>query len=75
MLRSEGNADPATFAADAEEVLDIELWQPSADSVLNFVARVEKVLQDHGGIVINEYKGQHMTLVRARATGMGSVHC
>jgi subtilisin family serine protease len=67
VLRSEGKADPADF--EAEEVLDIELWQPGADSVLNFVARVQKVLGDHGGAVINEYKGQHMTLVRARANG------
>jgi len=69
ILRGEGKTGPQHFAADALELLDVELWQPDAESVLGFVARAESVLQAQGGELVNEYRGSAMTLLRVRAAG------
>ena len=69
VLRAEGRATPESFADDAVEMLDVELWQPSADTVLSFATRIEAVLAAHGGQLVNEYRGASMTLLRVRAAG------
>jgi hypothetical protein len=71
VLRGENKNAGADFAVADVELLDIELWQPNQAAVLGFVARVERTLHDHGGILVNEYRGDSMTLVRARVGGDG----
>jgi hypothetical protein len=69
VLRSEGITRPQDFPADVADVFDLELWQPDSNSVIGFVSRIEFVVQQHGGTIINEYKGRSMTLVRVRGSG------
>jgi hypothetical protein len=69
VLRDEGKTGPQDFADGTIEILDVELWQPSAELVLSFATRIEAVLQANNGELINEYRGTTMTLLRVRANG------
>jgi subtilisin family serine protease len=69
VLRDEGKTTPQAFADAAVEILDVELWQPSADLVLSFATRIEAVLHANHGELVNEYRGHAMTLLRVRANG------
>ena len=57
VLRSEAKVSPEDFADEVVETLDVELWQPSADTVLSFATRVEGALHAHNGELVNDIAG------------------
>jgi subtilisin family serine protease len=69
ILRSEGVLSPDDFVADERQVLDVELWQPSAEQALLFTHRVATRLKEFGGVVVNEYRGDSATLMRVEGNG------
>ena len=68
VLRSEGIVELLQIP-DQRQVLDVELWQVTADQALLFISRVATRLQQLGGRVINEYRGHAATLMRIEADG------
>jgi hypothetical protein len=68
-LLRDGITDVKNFDDKKLFVLDLELWQPSADLVDRFIYRVARKLEELGGTLINEYRGNAAVLVRVEASG------
>jgi hypothetical protein len=68
-LRENGFQEPASFTDHDIYTLDIELWQPERDKADLFVHWVTRRAVELDGIVISEYRGNAITLVRIRGSG------
>jgi hypothetical protein len=68
-LRAEGLKNPNDFKDSDIQIIDIELWQPSQDKAQIFTYRVARRLDELGGTLINEYRGNAATLMRIEGNG------
>jgi len=68
VLRSEGVIAPEMLANDVQ-TLDVELWPVSEITAQLFIHRVTRILQDHNGDVISEYRGSSALLMRVSGSG------
>jgi subtilisin family serine protease len=68
VLRSEGVIAPEMLANDVQ-TLDVELWPVSDITAQLFIHRVTRILQDHNGDVISEYRGSSALLMRVSGSG------
>lgn len=69
-LQSLGIGSPDDFDGDEIYLLDVELFHPAAnDKAEIFVYRLENVLNQHGGTIINTYIGEQLLLCRVEASG------
>lgn len=68
-LAHEGIANPEDFSSDRSFTLDVELWQPSTDMAAVFIQRVATRLEETGGNVISEYRGNAALLMRIEGNG------
>jgi len=69
ILKNSGFTRPEHFNAQQSFVLDVELWQPTTDMAQIFTHRVATKLQELGGKVISEYRGNAALLMRIEASG------
>src|ERR1019366_7695944 len=68
-LRDSGITELAHFDEDADYTLDVELWKLDEEKTLVFVHRIVSRVEQLGGILVNEYRGNAATLLRITASG------
>ena len=75
-LLSIGITKPNDFSDTSNYILDIELFHPSDDMQCDiFVYRLENILSEDDGKILNTYKGDQLLLCRVTASGKAIKKC
>jgi hypothetical protein len=69
VLKDSGITRPEHFSDDEKFLLDVELWQPSADMAQIFTHRVATRVKELNGTIISEYRGSSALLLRVEGSG------
>lgn len=69
-LREDGFNDLSDFVADAEMLLDLELWDLGRRELRERkLAQIAEYVTSHGGEVVDQYVGPSITMLRVKVTG------
>lgn len=70
LLRAEGVSDVSGLEEDQEYIVDIELWDfGSRDANREKMAQLRAFIETEGGRATDDYVGENLVLLRARARG------